>query len=67
MISFSIRRYRPPPLGDGQFIHIYDENMVEYGDEIEWLPEDEAELINRNDRKLNDLIVVLLTGRGGTG
>ena len=26
------------------FMHVYDEDMVKYGDDIEWLPEDEAEL-----------------------
>ena len=30
------------------FMHVYDEDMVKYGDAIEWLPEEEAELIKTN-------------------
>ena len=28
------------------FMHVYDEEMVKYKDDIEWLPEDEAELLS---------------------
>ncbi|MBQ9154989.1 MAG: hypothetical protein IJ130_14400 [Solobacterium sp.] len=29
------------------FMHVYDEEMAEFGDAVEWLPEEEAELIKR--------------------
>ena len=28
------------------FMHVYDEDLAEYGDAIEWLPMEEAELKN---------------------
>ena len=28
------------------FMHVYDEEMVKYKDDIEWLPEDEAEILS---------------------
>ena len=36
------------------FMHVYDEDMAAFGDKIEWLPEEEAELSDRQINKVDD-------------
>ena len=35
-------------------MHVYDEDMAAFGDMIEWLPEEEAELSGRQINEVDD-------------